>query len=114
MSSLKDRIAPADPTNAQLRVILHLALPLVRSAAEMLSAAPGAELAFEDQDPEKFQLLSAVEALQGRLVGHGLEDSFLHPSRDSALGSSARVLDWNDEELERHFLAALSDWEADA
>jgi hypothetical protein len=24
------------------------------------------------------------------------------------------VLDWSDEELERHFVAGLSDWEADA
>lgn len=114
MSSSAKRIAPADPANAHVRVILHLALPLVRSAAEMLSAVPAAESAFEDQDPERFHLLSAVEALQGHLVGHGLEDSFLHPGRDSALGHVARVLDWSDEELERHFEAALSDWEVDA
>jgi hypothetical protein len=114
MSSLKDRIAPADPTNAQLRVILHLALPLVRSAAEIVAAVPGTESAFEAQDPERFHLVSAIEVLQGHLVGHGVADSFLHPSRDSTLGHVARVLDWTDGELERHFIAGLSDWEADA
>jgi hypothetical protein len=114
MSSLRERIAPADPGNTHVRVILHLALPLVRSVAEMLSVVPEAESAFEAEDPERFHLLSAVEVLQGQLVGQGLEDSFLRPSRESALGHVARVLDWSDEELERHFVAALSDWEADA
>jgi hypothetical protein len=59
MSNSRNRIAPTDPTNEHLRVILHLALPLVRSAAEMLSAMPGTESAFEAHDRERFRLLSA-------------------------------------------------------
>lgn len=114
MSSYTKGIAPADPVNSHVRVILHLALPLVRCAAEMLSAVPAPESAFEDQDPERFHLLSAVKALHGHLVGHSVDDSFLAPGRESVLGGVARVLDWSDAELERHFLAALSDWEADA
>lgn len=114
MSNSRNRIAPTDPTNEHLRVILHLALPLVQSAAEMLSVLPDAESAFEADDRERFHLLSTIEVLQGHLVGHGVDDSFLHPSRDSALGHVRGVLAWSEEELERHFLAALSDWEADA
>jgi hypothetical protein len=114
MSSLRERIAPADPGNTHVRVILHLASPLVRSVAEMLSVVPEAESAFEAEDPERFHLLSAVVVLQGHLVGHGVGDSVLRPCRECALGPVARVLGGSDEELERHFVAALSDWEADA
>ncbi len=84
MSSWKDRISPADPTNEQLRVTLFIGLGLLHIAAEILSAPPAVETALEAGDPERFRLLFAAEAARCWLVGHGAADSTDTPGEDSA------------------------------
>ena len=71
MSSWRNRISPADPTNEQLRVTLFIGLGLLHIAAEILSAPPAFETALEAGDPERFRLLFAAEAARCWLVGHG-------------------------------------------
>ena len=110
MSSLLDRIAPTDPPNPFLRVTLSTAISLLCKGAEILSRLPAAETAFESEDRERFRLLSAAEAALGWLVGQGSGDSVDQLGRDSALGDAAAILEWTDEELERHFAAGLDDW----
>jgi hypothetical protein len=110
MSSLKDRISPADPATPLLRVTLYTALALVCKGAEILSRLPALETALEAGDRERFRLLSAAEAALGWLVGQGVEDSVDDLGRESALGDAGAVLDWSDEEAERHFSAALADF----
>jgi len=114
MSSLKDRIAPADPPNPFLRVTLYTALSLLCKGAEILSRLPAPETAFEVGDRERFQLLSAAETALGWLVGQRVEDSVDSLGRGSALGDAAAYLDWTEEERERHFAAALADWKGEA
>lgn len=113
MSSLKDRIAPADPTNDEVRVTLFTGLGLLHLAAEVLSSLPSAETALAADDPERFRLLFAAEAARCWIVGHGAEDSPDLPGSDSAFAGAARALDWTPEELERHFAAALADLRED-
>lgn len=113
MSSLKDRIAPADPSNPFLRVTLFTALSLVCKGAEILSRLPGIETALEARDRERFQLLSAAEAALAWLVGHGAEDSVDSLSEESALGGANAALCWSEEEAERHLAAALADWKGE-
>ncbi|MFP3939021.1 MAG: hypothetical protein ACLF0P_01825 [Thermoanaerobaculia bacterium] len=110
MSSLRDRISPADPATSDLRVTLFTGLALLCKGAEVLSALPASEAALASGDPERFRLLSAGEAALGWLVGHGAGDSVDDLGRESALGEAAAALDWSEEELERHFAAALADW----
>lgn len=110
MSSLQDRIAPADPTNLYVRVTLYTALSLVCKGAEILSRLPDLTTAYEAGDLERFQLLSAADAALGWLVGSGTADSVDALGRDSALGDAAAVLDWTDEEAHRHFTAGFADW----
>lgn len=110
MSSLKDRIAPADPPNPFLRITLYTALSLVCKGAGILSRLPPTETALEARDRERFQLLSAAEAALGGLVGQGSEDSVDALGRESALGAADAALGWSREELEGHFKAALADW----
>jgi hypothetical protein len=113
MSSLTDRISPADPTNEQLRVSLLIGLGLLHIAAEILARAPGVETALEAGDRERFRLLFAAEAARCWIVGHGAEDSADSPGEDSAFAAALRTLDWTPEELGRHFAAALADWRED-
>jgi hypothetical protein len=110
MSSLKDRISPADPTNDQLRVTLFIGLGLLHISAEILSTLPDAETALEAGHPERFRLLFAGEAARCWLVGHGAADSTERPGEDSAFAGALRALDWTAEELERHYSASLADW----
>lgn len=110
MSSLMDRIAPADPANPVLRVTLYTGLSLLCKGAEILSRFPAPETALEVGDRERFRLLSAGEAALGWLVGHGVGDSVDSLGRESALGDAAAALDWSEEEAEGHFSAALADW----
>jgi hypothetical protein len=110
MSSFRDRIAPPDLSNEQLRVALYTTLSLFTGAAEILAALPAIETTAKTGDQERFRLLSAAEAAYGWLVGHGSENSADSPSLDSALGGATAALDWTEEELDRHFAAALSDW----
>jgi hypothetical protein len=114
MSSLKDRIAPADPPNPYLRVTLYTALSLLCKGADILSRLPATETALEAGDRERFQLLSAAEAALGWLVGQGVEDSVDALGRESALGDAGAALDWTDEERENHLAAALADWKGEA
>ncbi len=109
MSSLTDRISPADPTNEQLRVSLLIGLGLLHIGAEILSRAPDVETALEAGDRERFRLLFAAEAAHCWVVGHGASDSADFPGQDSAFAAALRALDWTPEELERHFSAALAD-----
>ena len=111
MSSFQDRTAPADLTNENLRVALFTTLSLFTTAAEILFSLPAPESTFEDGDPERFRLLSSAEAARGALVGHGLTDTPEDPSPESALGGAETALAWTEEELERHFDAALADWQ---
>lgn len=113
MSSLKDRISPTDPSNPFLLVTLYTALSLVCKGAEILSRLPSIETALEDGDRERFQLLSAAEAALGWLVGHGAGDSVDALGKESSLGGANAALCWPDEEAERHFAAALADWQAE-
>jgi hypothetical protein len=110
MSSLKDRISPADPANPVLRVTLYTALALLCKGAEIVSRLPALETALEAGDRERFRLLSAAGAALGWLLGQGAEDSVDALGRESALGDAGAVLDWSDEEAERHFAAALADF----
>ena len=114
MSSLKDRISPADPTNDQLRVTLFIGLGLLHISAEILSTLPAAETALDAGDPERFRLLFAGEAARCWLVGHGAADSTEAPGQDSAFAGALRALDWTPEELARHFAAALADFQEEA
>ena len=114
MSSWKDRISPADPTNEQVRVTLFIGLGLLHIAAEIFSAPPAVETALEAGDPERFRLLFAAEATRCWLVGHGIADSTDAPGEDSAFAGALRALDWTPEELERHFAAALADLREEA
>ena len=109
MSSLTDRIAPADPANPVVRVSLYTALSLLCKGAEILSRLPQVEPALETGDRERFQLLSAGDAALGWLVGQEIGDSIEHLGRSSALGDAEAALDWAPEEVERHFAAALGD-----
>jgi hypothetical protein len=109
MSSLKDHLSPADPANPYLRVTLYTALSLLCKGAEVLSRLPAAEAALEAGDLERFRLLSAGEAALGWLVGQGAGDSVDSLGQGSALGDAAGVLDWSEEEAQRHFGAALAD-----
>lgn len=111
MSSFKDRTAPADLTNENLRVALFTTLSLFGAAAEILFSLPPHESALESGDRERFRLLSAADAARGALVGHAIEDIPEHPSRESALGGAETALGWTAEELERHFTTALADWQ---
>jgi hypothetical protein len=110
MSSLEDRIAPADPANPYLRVTLYTALSLLCKGAELLSRLPDVTTAFETGDLERFRLLSAADASLGWLVGSGTGDSVDSLGRDSALGDAAAALDWTDQEADEHFTAGLADW----
>ncbi len=110
MSSLRDRIAPADPTNDELRVTLSIGLGLLHLAAETLSCLPPAETGLEGGDRERFRILFAAEATRCWVVGHGAEDSADSPGSDSAFAGADRALAWTPEELERHFAAAFADW----
>jgi len=110
MSSLTDRISPADPANPFLRVTLYTALALLCKGAEILSRLPALETALEARDRERFRLLSAAGAALGWLVGQGSEDSVDELGQESALGDAAAMLDWSDEEAEQHLAAALADF----
>lgn len=111
MSSFRDRTAPADLTNENLRVALFTTLSLFSSAAEILFSLPAAESTLPAGDQERFRLLSAADAARGALVGQCLTDTPKHPSPESALGGAEAALGWTAEELEQHFTAALADWQ---
>jgi hypothetical protein len=111
MSSFRDRTAPADLTNENLRVALFTTLSLFGAAAEVLFALPAAETTLDTGDHERFRLLSAANAARGALVGQGLTDTPEEPSPESALGGVETALAWTAEELEQHFAAALADWQ---
>lgn len=110
MSRRNGADAAAIVSAEEARVRVGTALALLELAAQVFEEVPRPEAAFAPGDRVLYRYLKAAEAARSWLVGHEIGDCVDHPARGSALGDGQRIYEWNDEELEEDFLAAVRDW----
>lgn len=101
--------APTLPAE-DARIRVGTALSLLELAAQVLEELPPPETALPLGDRALFRYLQAAETAKSWLVGHEARDSVDSPGNESALGGGQRIYAWDDDETERHFVAALQDW----
>lgn len=104
--TLASRMYPPKDSEPYLTISLHTAMSVLALAEDLLAAIPSPAKAVEEGSRQAFGLLSAAEAAQGWLVGHGPDDHSGNPAPESAFGAYYSVLGWEKEDLEHRFQAA--------